>query len=213
MISPLQEISDRIHFEYLRSLRNLRTHHIYSQFYFRALPVVRPRDSVRAQCGKMYKLAPTSYLWIAVTARVPPPSFLVENGPAPQRAGETLQFSSETLQSVAIRGRDAAAPSKAACRLPSSFRPMRRFVQIPDASHNDVLAVARSTVFADMVAPREKRSVCGLVAPGHALIGEVYGEPNGRLVFRCPHYAVATASWNQEIVTWAKIAFAFSLDP
>jgi len=29
-----------------------------------------------------------------------------------------------------------------------------RFVQIPDASHNDVLAVARSTVFADMVAPR-----------------------------------------------------------
>ena len=25
--------------------------------------------------------------------------------------------------------------------------------------------------------------------------------------------AVATASWNQEMVTWAKIAFAFSLDP
>lgn len=29
-----------------------------------------------------------------------------------------------------------------------------RFVQIPDADHNDVLAVARSTVLADMVAPQ-----------------------------------------------------------
>ena len=29
-----------------------------------------------------------------------------------------------------------------------------RFVQIPDAGHNDVLAVARSTVFADMVEPQ-----------------------------------------------------------
>src|ERR1700693_4508658 len=54
--------------------------------------------------------------------RVLPTPFLVELRPAPQRSGETLQSAVET-QSVAKRGRDAAALSKAACRLPPSFPP------------------------------------------------------------------------------------------
>jgi AraC-like DNA-binding protein len=54
--------------------------------------------------------------------RVLPTPFLAELRPAPQRSGETLQSAVET-QSVAKRGRDAAASSKAACRLPPSFPP------------------------------------------------------------------------------------------
>jgi len=33
------------------------------------------------------------------------------------------------------------------------------------------------------------------------------------LVLRSRRYAVAAASWNQEMVTWTKIALAFFLDP
>ena len=47
----------------------------------------------------------------------------------------------------------------------------------------------------------------------HAPLGEVYGEPNCRLSFRRPRYAMETTSGDQDIVTRTKIALTFSLDP
>ena len=41
----------------------------------------------------------------------------------------------------------------------------------------------------------------------------MHSEPNGRLAYRRPRYAMGAMSGNQDIVTRTKLAFAFSLDP
>jgi hypothetical protein len=42
---------------------------------------------------------------------------------------------------------------------------------------------------------------------------EVYGEPNGRFVLRCPSDAMGTTSRDQNMVSRTKITFALSLYP